>query len=194
MSKPTHCMWKAEYIYIYKSNHQYLQQEESNFGFKTHLGKLPSSILILIKQSLYGAHLWLLLYIKLLYNYARKEKHSPTQRKVKQRKNMRSKKLDKAFRLICLDLYTFFFSFPLFLLSMFRLHTNLSSFLSFYFSFYFPKHVQINALFMKVIQNHTREPLRGDSQEPLHTQYTIHSYHINIRSYHININLKYSHH
>ena len=33
---------------------------------------------------------------------------------------------------------------------MFRLHTNLSSFLS----FYFPKHVQINPLFMKVTKNH----------------------------------------
>ena len=32
-----------------KVNHQYLQQEESNFGFKTHLGKLPSLISLLIK-------------------------------------------------------------------------------------------------------------------------------------------------
>ena len=67
---------------------------------------------------------------------------------MKQRKNIRSKKLDKAFILACLDLYTFFFFFS------FLCHTCLGFILTFHLAFRYSKHVQINCLFMKVIENH----------------------------------------
>ena len=50
--------------------------------------------------------------------------------------------------LACLDLYTFLFFFS------FLCYTCLGFILTFHLAFRYPKHVQINCLFMKVIENH----------------------------------------